>query len=46
MFESSVNSDGTQTFKISYNSMVEFESSVNSDGTQTAKLENSATSTV
>ena len=35
MFESSVNSDGTQTFKISYNSMVEFESSVNSDGTQT-----------
>ena len=36
MFESSVNSDGTQTFATLTTSTNEFESSVNSDGTQTS----------
>ena len=35
MFESSVNSDGTQTDKALYQEPHTFESSVNSDGTQT-----------
>ena len=35
MFESSVNSDGTQTSKADSRRQVLFESSVNSDGTQT-----------
>ena len=35
MFESSVNSDGTQTFWKVFNKAIAFESSVNSDGTQT-----------
>ena len=34
-FESSVNSDGTQTVAVPIASDVSFESSVNSDGTQT-----------
>ena len=34
-FESSVNSDGTQTIQEDNNRVAEFESSVNSDGTQT-----------
>ena len=34
-FESSVNSDGTQTINWSLDVLVAFESSVNSDGTQT-----------
>ena len=34
-FESSVNSDGTQTNSIESDTIKEFESSVNSDGTQT-----------
>ena len=37
-FESSVNSDGTQT-RIGHNTVIyRFESSVNSDGTQTVRL--------
>ena len=35
MFESSVNSDGTQTLERKLSIAVGFESSVNSDGTQT-----------
>ena len=35
-FESSVNSDGTQTYIAIYSGTHKFESSVNSDGTQTA----------
>ena len=35
MFESSVNSDGTQTYEQGVEGVTEFESSVNSDGTQT-----------
>ena len=38
MFESSVNSDGTQTDFIKRLRMHWFESSVNSDGTQTATV--------
>ena len=34
-FESSVNSDGTQTLDSSFLVRMSFESSVNSDGTQT-----------
>ena len=37
-FESSVNSDGTQTSRATYRGKVVFESSVNSDGTQTVRL--------
>ena len=36
-FESSVNSDGTQTSRATYRGKVVFESSVNSDGTQTTR---------
>ena len=39
MFESSVNSDGTQTILHICFSKVQFESSVNSDGTQTIGLQ-------
>ena len=35
MFESSVNSDGTQTDSVVQSTVAKFESSVNSDGTQT-----------
>ena len=35
LFESSVNSDGTQTIAFVRSAADEFESSVNSDGTQT-----------
>ena len=38
-FESSVNSDGTQTSLLSYSKPLPFESSVNSDGTQTNSIE-------
>ena len=35
-FESSVNSDGTQTYSLRESNVRPFESSVNSDGTQTS----------
>ena len=38
-FESSVNSDGTQTQFVNYQYPFRFESSVNSDGTQTKEEE-------
>ena len=38
MFESSVNSDGTQTYLDEKATYPVFESSVNSDGTQTVKF--------
>ena len=38
LFESSVNSDGTQTYLTDVHMWEKFESSVNSDGTQTKCL--------